>query len=147
MKYEIDLLESAAKEIERDARKIRKQKRLQMKHAAIVKKENERLLEERKKQELLDAEHDRELQRQFVERELKKEADRKAWFEANAEKQRKRAQKNEESRSDEFAKIREMELRLLREQADDRKASEKEQIRLSAVATFRSETDSETTGG
>lgn len=127
MKYEIDLLESAAKEIARDARKVRKAKRLQIKHAAIVKEENERLLEERKKQDLLDAEHDRELQRQFVAREKKKEADRRAFFEATAKKQAQRAAHNEESRCDEFAKVREMELRLLREQAErDKKAGEKE---------------------
>lgn len=127
MKYEVDLLDSAAKEIERDARKLRKAKQKQMKQAAILKRENERLLEERKKQALIDAEEDRELQRQFEARELKKEADRVAFFEATAERQRKRAQQNEESRTDEFAKIRAMELRLLREQAQrDEREKEKE---------------------
>ena len=100
---------------------------MQIKHAAIVKEENERQLVERQKQALVDAEHDRELQRQFVAREEKKEADRRAFFEATAKKQAQRAAHNEESRGDEFAKVREMELRLLREQANrDKKAGEKE---------------------
>lgn len=127
LKYEIDLLDGFAAEILRDEKKKRKKKRLHMKHAAIVQKQNQKLLEERAQQLLKDAEEDRELQRKFAERERKKEEDRAAYFAATAAKQAKRAAQNAESRSDEFAKIREMELRLLREQADrDKKAEENE---------------------
>merc|ERR1712166_892760 len=94
---------------------------------------------EKKDQLLVDAEDDRRLQRENAARSEKKEADRAAWFAANAAKQAKRASQNAESRTDEFAKIREMELRLLRQQEDkDQKAAGKEkQEKLKRMADLK----------
>ena len=93
----------------------------------------------KKDQLLVDAEDDRRLQRENAARSEKKEADRAAWFAANAAKQAKRASQNAESRTDEFAKIREMELRLLRQQEDkDQKAAGKEkQEKLKRMADLK----------
>ena len=127
MQYEIDLLDGFAAEIQRDEKKKRRAKRQHMKHAAVVQKQNQKLLEQRAAQLLVDAEEDRALQKAFAAREQKKEEDRAAYFAATAAKQAKRAAQNAESRTDEFAKIREMELRLLREQETrDKKAAEDE---------------------
>jgi hypothetical protein len=127
LQYEIDMLDTFAAEIQRDEKKKKRAKRLHMKHAAVVQKQNAKLLEERQQQLVRDAEDDRRLQRENAARSEKKEADRAAWFAMNAAKQAKRAQQNAESRTDEFAKVRDMELRLLREQElRDKKAADNE---------------------
>ena len=139
LQYEIDMLDNFAAEIQRDEKKKKRAKRLHMKHAAVVQKQNEKHLQEKKDQLLVDAEDDRRLQRENAARSEKKEADRAAWFAANAAKQAKRASQNAESRTDEFAKIREMELRLLRQQEDkDQKAAGKEkQEKLKRMADLK----------
>ena len=127
LQYEIDLLDGFASEIQKDEKKKKRAKRQHMKHAAVVQKQNQKLLAQRAEQLVKDAEEDRQLQRAFAAREQKKEDDRAAYFAATAAKQARRAAQNAESRTDEFAKVREMELRLLREQAArDTKAHENE---------------------
>ena len=44
MQYEIDLLDGFVAEIQRDEKKKRRAKRLHMKHAAVVQKQNQKLL-------------------------------------------------------------------------------------------------------
>ena len=129
LQYEVDMLNGFAAEIARDEKKKKRAKKLHMKHAAVVQKQNAKLLEARKQKLLQDAEEDRRLQREFAAREQKKEEDRAAFFAKTAEMQAKRAKQNEEYTSDDVAKVREMELRLLREQdLRDKKAAENEKL-------------------
>lgn len=129
MKYELNLLKTAAREIKKDQYKHRRARAMQVQHMRKVRVQNEELQRQKEIQRREEAAEDRRLMEEFAAREEKKMADRAAFFEATALKQQKRAAANKKNRSDEFAKIREAEQRLIREQLEREKRAAEEEKR------------------
>lgn len=112
--------------------RIKRSKIRRLKEAAKVREENERLRKVREEQAELARQKDLRLQEEAAARELKKEADRKAWFDKVAADQAARQAKNVESRKEEFDQSAEDERRAERQQKEleDRQRKRAEDDRL-----------------
>jgi hypothetical protein len=102
LKREIREIEDAQEEERQKVLRARRKRARALKEAARVRKENEAVRLRKEAKEEADRLEDIRLQEEFAARELKKESDRKAYFDKCAADQARRQAANVESRKEEF---------------------------------------------
>ena len=130
LRREIRIIEEAQEEEKQKKLRAKRDKVRRLKEAAKVRAENERLRLIREEQDEKDRLEDIRLQEENAARELKKEADRKAYFDKTAADQAARQARNVESRKEEFDQA-----------AEDGRRAERQQQELEERQKQRAEED------